>query len=126
MRHRPYHLRVKAQKGIYVLGDASIPGEMPKSGFAANNQAKACGRAILADIAGKAPTPSKLINVCYSTVAPDYAFEIVDDFTVTADTIALTYQNDRTTPLKASDARRAEEAGFAKSWYANITAEMFG
>ena len=81
---------------------------MPKSGFAANNQAKACGRAILADIAGKAPSPSKLINVCYSTVAPDYAFEIVDDFTVTADTIALTFQNDRTTPLKASDERRAK------------------
>ena len=122
----PVTFESKAQKGIYVLGDASIPGEMPKSGFAANNQAKACGRAILADIAGKPPTPSKLINVCYSTVAPDYAFEIVDDFTVTADNIALTYQNDRTTPLKGSDARHAEEAGFAKSWYANITAEMFG
>ena len=122
----PITFESKAQKGVYVLGDATIAGEMPKSGFAANNQAKACGRAILASIAGKAPTASKLINVCYSTVAPDYAFEIVDDFTVTADNIALSYQNDRTTPLKASDARRAQEAANAKSWYANITAEMFG
>jgi NADPH-dependent 2,4-dienoyl-CoA reductase/sulfur reductase-like enzyme len=122
----PITFESKVQKGVYVLGDASIAGEMPKSGFAANNQAKACGRAILAAIAGKAPSPSKLINVCYSTVAPDYAFEIVDDFTVTADNIALTFQNDRTTALKASDERHAEEADFAKSWYANITAEMFG
>jgi NADPH-dependent 2,4-dienoyl-CoA reductase/sulfur reductase-like enzyme len=116
----------KAQKGIYVLGDSALAFEMPKSGFAANNQAKACGRAILADIAGGRLTPSKLINVCYSTVEPDYAFEIVDDFTVTADNIGVTFQNDRTTPLKASDEIHKREADYAKSWYANITSEMFG
>lgn len=116
----------KAQKGIYVIGDATLAGEMPKSGFAANNQAKACARAILADMAGTKAAPSKLINVCYSTVEPDYAFEIVDDFTASADNIALTFQDDRTSPLKASDEFHKREADNAKSWYANITTEMFG
>jgi len=122
----PVTFESKAQKGIYVLGDASLAFEMPKSGFAANNQAKACGRAILADIRGARAAPSKLINVCYSTVEPDYAFEIVDDFTVTADNIGLSFQDDRTTPLKASDDIHKREADNAKSWYANITSEMFG
>jgi sulfide dehydrogenase [flavocytochrome c] flavoprotein subunit len=122
----PITFESKAQKGIYVLGDATIAGDMPKSGFAANNQAMACGRAILAAIAGKTPVPDKLINVCYSTVEPDYAFEIVDEFTVTPTNIALTWQNDRESPLKASDDIHKREADAAKSWYANITTEMFG
>ena len=122
----PITFESTVRKGIYVVGDASLAGEMPKSGFAANNQAKACARAILADIAGRQPSPSKLINVCYSTVEPDYAFEIVDDFTQTSDNIGLTYPDDRESPLKQSDAFHKREADNAKSWYANITAEMFG
>jgi sulfide dehydrogenase [flavocytochrome c] flavoprotein subunit len=116
----------KAEKGIYVLGDATIAGEMPKSGFSANNQAKACGRAILADIAGMKPVAAKLLNICYSTVEPDYAFSIVDAFEVKGDNIALTFEDNRTTPLKASDDEHKREADSAKSWYANITTEMFG
>jgi sulfide dehydrogenase [flavocytochrome c] flavoprotein subunit len=122
----PITFQSKVEKGIYLLGDATIAGEMPKSGFSANSQAMACGRALLAEIAGKAPVPGKLINVCYSTVEPDYAFEIVDDFTMTPDTISLTFPDDRTTPLKASDEVHKREADNAKSWYANITSEMFG
>jgi hypothetical protein len=38
----PLTFESRAHKRIYVLGDATIAGEMPKSGFSANNQAKAC------------------------------------------------------------------------------------
>ena len=31
---------------VYVVGDACIPGDMPKSGFSANSQAKVCAMAI--------------------------------------------------------------------------------
>jgi NADPH-dependent 2,4-dienoyl-CoA reductase/sulfur reductase-like enzyme len=122
----PLTFESKTHKGIYVLGDASLAGEMPKSGFSANNQAKACGRAILAQIAGKTPEPAKLLNVCYSLAEPDYAFEIVDVFEVKGDTITLTYQNDRTTPVGASDDVHKREAAYAQSWYDTITSEMFG
>ena len=111
---------------IYVLGDATIAGAMPKSGFSANNQAKVCGAAILAAIAGKQVAPSKLINVCYSFATPEYAFEIVDVFEVKDGSLALGFDDNRTTPLNASDDVHKREAEYAHSWYENITAEMFG
>lgn len=116
----------KRHKGVYVLGDAAIAGEMPKSGFSANNQAKVCARAILADIGARPFEPAKLLNICYSFARPDYAFSIVDGFEVKGDKIRLSFADNRTTPLKASDAEHRQEAESARSWYANITADMFG
>ncbi len=113
-------------KSIYVLGDATIAGAMPKSGFAANNQAKNCGEAILAAIAGKQITPAKLANVCYSFANPSYAFEIVDIFEVQGDTINLAFDDNRETPLGASDAVHKQESVYAHTWYDTITKEMFG
>jgi len=122
----PVTFESKVHRRVYVLGDATIAGEMPKSGFSANNQAKACGAAILADIAGRSASKSKLLNVCYSIAEPNYAFSIVDVFEVKGDTIGLTFQDDRTTSLKATDDILRREAEYAQSWYDNITAEMFG
>jgi sulfide dehydrogenase [flavocytochrome c] flavoprotein chain len=112
--------------GVFVIGDAAIAGEMPKSGFSANNQAKVCGRAILSAIADQRFEPSKLLNICYSFATPDYAFSIVDGFEVKNDTIQLSFADRRTTPLEASGEEHRLEAESARSWYANITADMFG
>jgi sulfide dehydrogenase [flavocytochrome c] flavoprotein subunit len=122
----PLTFESRVHKRIYVLGDATIAGEMPKSGFSANAQAKACGRAILADIGGKVASPAKLLNICYSTADPNYAFSIVDAFALEDGTLRLTFDDKRTTPLGASDDEHRREAQSARSWYANITAEMFG
>ena len=122
----PATFESKVHKGIYVLGDATIAGAMPKSGFSANNQAKACGAAILAAIAGEAYVPSKLINVCYSLAAADYGFSISDVFSVKDDTLAPEFEDNRTTPLDASADEHRAEAEYAHSWYQNITDEMFG
>jgi sulfide dehydrogenase [flavocytochrome c] flavoprotein subunit len=122
----PQSFESKRHRGIYVLGDASLAGEMPKSGFSANMQAKVCGRAILAAIAAKPFVPAKLLNICYSFATPDYAFSIVDGFEVKNDTIQLSFQDRRTTPLNAGDDEHRLEAESARSWYSNITADMFG
>jgi len=45
---------------------------MPKSAFAANMQAKICALAVVKLLRGEAPVSPKLINTCYSLVAPDY------------------------------------------------------
>jgi sulfide dehydrogenase [flavocytochrome c] flavoprotein subunit len=122
----PVTFESRVHRRVYVLGDAAIAGEMPKSGFSANNQAKACGAAILADMAGEPPSSAKLLNICYSLARPAYAFSIVDVFEVKNDTIALTFQDNRTTRLKAPDDVLGREAEYAQSWYDNITAEIFG
>jgi sulfide dehydrogenase [flavocytochrome c] flavoprotein chain len=122
----PVSFESRAQKGIYILGDSTIAGEMPKSGFSANAQAKACGRAILAAIGAQSAAAAKLLNICYSLVEPNYAFSIVDGFAVKDDSLHLTFEDNRTTPIGASDDEHSREAQSARSWYANITAEMFG
>src|SRR6218665_1339956 len=85
----PVTFESTVHKSIYVLGDATLAGAMPKSGFSANNQAKACGEAILAAIAGREIAPAKLINVCFSFASADYAFDVADVFHVEGDTIKL-------------------------------------
>jgi NADPH-dependent 2,4-dienoyl-CoA reductase/sulfur reductase-like enzyme len=122
----PLTFESRVHRRVYVLGDAAIAGEMPKSGFSANNQAKACARAILADLGGRPAVAAKLLNVCYSFAEPDYAFSIVDGFEIRDGSLKLTFEDNRTTPLGASDDEHRREAWSAASWYANITAEMFG
>jgi sulfide dehydrogenase [flavocytochrome c] flavoprotein chain len=122
----PMTFESKVHRGIYVLGDAAIAGEMPKSAFSANSQAKVCAAAILASIGAQATPRTKLINVCYSFAAPDYAFSIADVFEARGDTIAGMAKEGRTTALDASSEKLKREAQYAESWYSNITAETFG
>jgi sulfide dehydrogenase [flavocytochrome c] flavoprotein subunit len=122
----PVTFESRVHKRIYVLGDATIAGEMPKSGFSANCQAKACGRAILADIGGTAASAVKLLNICYSLADPDYGFSIVDGFVAKGNTLVLAFDDNRMTPVGASDDEHHREAQSARSWYANITGDMFG
>ena len=51
-------------------------GGMPKSAFAANAQAKVCAAAVVAKLAGREPVDPRLINTCYSLVAPDYGITV--------------------------------------------------
>jgi len=62
--------------GIHVVGDAAIAGAMPKSAFAANAQAKVCALAVTRLLAGATPDDPRLINTCYSLVAPDYGISV--------------------------------------------------
>ena len=72
----PVTFESKLQPNIHVIGDASIAGAMPKSAFAANAQAKVCAAAVAALLAAASRTTPKLINTCYSLVAPDYGISV--------------------------------------------------
>ena len=72
----PVTFESKLVPGIHVIGDAAIAGAMPKSAFAANSQAKTCAAAVARLLAGSAPGAPKLINTCYSLVAPDYGISV--------------------------------------------------
>src|SRR5439155_17179873 len=67
----PATFESRLQPGIHVIGDAAIAGAMPKSAFAANAQAKVCAAAVAQLLAGDTPGEPRLINNCYSLVAPD-------------------------------------------------------
>ncbi len=67
----------KKVPGIHVLGDATLsaPG-MPKSGSMANNHGKIAAAAIVEQLNGRAPSPVKIINTCYSFVSQKEAIRV--------------------------------------------------
>jgi sulfide dehydrogenase [flavocytochrome c] flavoprotein subunit len=110
---------------VHIIGDAAIANPMPKSAFSANNQAKVCAAAIVALLRGELVTQPALMNTCYSFVAPDYGISIAAVYQVHNDQITIVPGSSGTSPLDAPDTIRALEAAYARSWYANITADTF-
>jgi sulfide dehydrogenase [flavocytochrome c] flavoprotein chain len=114
------------QKNIHVIGDAAISGAMAKSAFAANAQGKACAAAIAMLLAGETPPSGKLINTCYSLVAPDYGISIVGVYQAVNGQYVDVEGAGGTSPLEAPRETRAAEANYAAAWFRTITAEVFG
>lgn len=56
---------------IFVVGDASIAGDMPKSAFSANSQAKVAAMVIRAELTNSRVFPARYNNTCWSLIAPD-------------------------------------------------------
>ena len=110
---------------VHVIGDAAIGGAMPKSAFTANAQAKACASAITRLLRGEPPPTPKLINTCYSMVAPDYAISIAGVYAPKNGLLAEVDGAGGVSPLDAPDSTRAAEAAYAESWYQAMTGEVF-
>jgi sulfide dehydrogenase [flavocytochrome c] flavoprotein chain len=67
--------------GVYVLGDAAIAADMPKSAYSASSQGKVVAADILADLAGAERVPSRYRNTCWSLLAADDSIKIGADYT---------------------------------------------
>jgi NADPH-dependent 2,4-dienoyl-CoA reductase/sulfur reductase-like enzyme len=116
----------KLVPGIHVIGDAAIAGAMPKSAFAANAQAKVCAAAVARLLAGGTPTVPKLINTCYSLVAPGYGISVAGVYAPANGQLADVAGAGGVSPSDAPRATRAVEAVLAEAWFRTITAEVFG
>jgi NADPH-dependent 2,4-dienoyl-CoA reductase/sulfur reductase-like enzyme len=112
------------QAGIHVIGDATIAGAMPKSAFTANVHAKVCAAAVVKLLAGQKPDEPRLINTCYSLVAPDYGISVANVYRPRDG--VLVDAGGGVSPANAPASFRAQEAMFANGWFKTITAEVFG
>jgi sulfide dehydrogenase [flavocytochrome c] flavoprotein chain len=112
--------------GIHVVGDATIAGGMPKSAFTANSQAKVCAAAVVKLLAGQAPATPKLINTCYSLVAPDYGIEVAGVYHPVNNVLTEIPGSGGTSPVDAPKDVRETEAVYAEAWFRTITSEVFG
>jgi NADPH-dependent 2,4-dienoyl-CoA reductase/sulfur reductase-like enzyme len=119
----PNTLESRLQPGIHLVGDAIIPGEMPKSAFAANSQAKVCAMAVAAALTGSRRFEARFFNTCWSFLAVDDAVRVGASYAVVDGKIAAT-QNFISKTGEAADTRAAT-ARQAIAWYAAITADMF-
>ncbi len=113
-------------KNVHVIGDACIAGMMPKSGYSANSQAKVCAAAIGALLDGVDPPLPSYINTCYSIIAPDYGISVAAVYRLEKGEIVAVEGSGGTSPQDTSAWQRKMEATYARSWFDNITADIFG
>lgn len=114
------------QANVHVIGDACIGGEMPKSGYSANSQAKVCAAAVAALLNGmEAPVPS-YVNTCYSLITPEHGISVAAVYKLADGKIVGVPGSGGLTPGDSSDEIFRREVAYAHSWFKNITADTFG
>jgi sulfide dehydrogenase [flavocytochrome c] flavoprotein subunit len=111
---------------VHVVGDAAIAGAMPKSAFAANAQAKVAAVAVAKLARGEKPETPKLINTCYSLIAPDYGISVAAIYQPVNGQFAEVAGSGGVSPVDAPRTLRKEEAELADGWFKTITSEVFG
>jgi NADPH-dependent 2,4-dienoyl-CoA reductase/sulfur reductase-like enzyme len=109
--------------GVYVLGDASVAAEMPKSAFSANSQAKVVAADIVAELSGKPKFPATYRNTCWSMLAPDDSVKIGANYTP---------KDGKLEPSGSFVSKPGEDAAMHKAnyeeslgWYSGITTDIF-
>lgn len=117
-------MSTKADADIYVLGDASQQGDMPKSGFSANSQAKVCANAVRGALTGSKVFPAKFSNTCWSLIAPNDGVKVGATYEATPEKIAKVDGFISQTG-ETSDVRRATYME-SEGWYTGITTDMMG
>ncbi|EEX08436.1 sulfide dehydrogenase (flavocytochrome c) flavoprotein chain [Ruegeria lacuscaerulensis ITI-1157] len=114
----------KADPDIYVLGDASQQGDMPKSGFSANSQAKVCANAVRGVLTGSKVFPAKFSNTCWSLIDTNDGVKVGATYEATPEKIAkvdgFISQTGESAELRKTTYEESE------GWYTGITSDMFG
>ncbi len=124
----PIHPRTfesKLYSDIHVIGDACIADPIPKSAYAANTEAKVCATAVASLITGNPPPSPSYVNTCYSIAAPGHGISIAGVYQLDGDKIIAVKGAGGTSSLEASDWEREMEAAYARSWFVNITSDIF-
>ena len=67
----PASMKSKVDANVFVVGDSSVAAAMPKSGFAANSQAKVAALNIRHELTDSKLFPARYANTCWSLIAPD-------------------------------------------------------
>ena len=109
---------------IYVVGDASIAGEMPKSAFAANSQAKVAAMNIRAELTQSRAFPARYSNTCWSLIAPDDNIKVGASYEAQDGVIKAS----NSFVSQKGEAAELRKQNYKESvdWYAGITADVFG
>jgi sulfide dehydrogenase [flavocytochrome c] flavoprotein subunit len=119
----PATMRSTMDANIYVVGDACIPGDMPKSAFAANSQAKVAAMAIRGELTGARTFPARFTNICWSLIETDDCVKVGGRYDATEDKI----KEVEGFVSKPDDTADVRQHNYQESlgWYAGITADIF-
>lgn len=119
----PRTLASRMDRNLFVIGDAAFAGDMPKSAFAAHDQAQAVAAALRTEWLGRDDRPSGYANVCWSAIAGDDVVKessryAISDGKIRETEIQLSQTGE---PAGLRRQQRAEQA----AWYAAMTGGVF-
>ncbi|MBX2839123.1 MAG: NAD(P)/FAD-dependent oxidoreductase [Gammaproteobacteria bacterium] len=117
-------MRSTVDENVFVIGDASIAGAMPKSGFSANSQAKIAAMNIRADLTGSKAFPAKYSNTCWSLIGTDDGVKVGAAYAAIDGKIASTSKFISATGEDAELRKTTYEESIG--WYDGITTDIFG
>ena len=120
----PETMKSKTDANIFVVGDACIPGDMPKSAFSANSQAKVAAVTIRGELTNARTFPARYSNTCWSLIAPDDDVKIGGTYEPGDGKIkqATTFVSQKGEPADTRKQNYKESI----DWYASIVADVFG
>jgi len=119
----PATMQSRIHPDIHVLGDACIAGDMPKSAFSANSQAKVCAMAVRAALGGAEAFPPRFRNTCWTTLAPEDTVKIGASYEATEEKIAKV--DGFISEVGESVDVRAQTRAEADAWYASFVEDVF-
>ena len=119
----PFTMASRMDQAVFVVGDACIPGDMPKSAFSAASQARSAASVIRAGLTGQAAPALAYDNTCWSLIAADDSVKVGGTYGPTDEKIAERSAF-LSTPEESAEIRRKTYVESA-AWYSSLTTEMF-
>ncbi|MBF6057362.1 MULTISPECIES: NAD(P)/FAD-dependent oxidoreductase [Thiomicrorhabdus] len=113
------------QKEVYVLGDSTIADAMPKSGYAANSQAKVCAQAVADTLKDRPLGRAIYSNVCYSLAGENYGVSIAAIYEVRDGFIQPKGKSAGVSPITDKPAQPILEAVYQKNWQREFVKDVF-
>ena len=120
----PASMQSRIDPNVYVLGDSSAQGDMPKSGYSANSQAKVAAMMIRGELTGSQVFPARYSNTCWSLIATEDGVKVGASYEPTEEKIASVSSFISETGEDAALRKQTYEESLG--WYAGITSDMFG
>ena len=119
----PASMKSVNDANIYVVGDACIPGDMPKSAFSANSQAKVAAMMIRGELTNARTFPARYTNTCWSVIETDDTVKVGGSYEPKDGKIAAA-QTFVSQKGESADLRRQTQVE-NMGWYSGIIADVF-
>lgn len=120
----PNSMKSRIDPNIFILGDACIPGDMPKSAFAANSQAMVAAACIRGELSQSRMLPAHYANICWSLIAPDDGVKVGGSYEPGDGKIKQTStfisQKGETAEIRKQNYQESVD------WYGGIVSDVFG
>ena len=120
----PANMRSVVDPAISVLGDSSIAGDMPKSAFAANSQAKVVAQALRAELTGARAFPTRYANTCWSLITADDCVKVGGVYAPADGKIAAS--STFVSKTDETEQQRHLQTEENLGWYSGFVADVFG